>query len=144
MAEFLSKYNRLMPIGLAVCLFCVSAGFALPTAFQDPKADEKSDPKFEFEVLESFDAQYLGDLPGHVGRDGLNGRRPNIALGDPVFRGNDQIGTVTELKWNRVNDSLEVEFDPLPNYRIFVGESVWVHLDGSRYDKIINRPKIVP
>lgn len=138
------SYHRVMLIGLVLGLTCVGAGFALPQPIQDPKVDEKTDPKFEFEVLESFDAQYLGDLPGHVGRDGLNGRRPNIALGDPVFRANEQIGTVTVLKWNRVNDSLEVEFDPLPNHRIFVGESVWVHLDGSRYDKIINRPKIVP
>jgi hypothetical protein len=126
-----------------------ASNFSMPTAQEAAQnaleTGQKNDPeRFCFDVTESFDAQYLGDTPGHLGRSALGGRRPNIALGDPVFRDQEQIGTITELKWNRSTDSLEVEFDPLPNYRIFVGSAVWVHLDGSRYDKLINRPKIVP
>lgn len=140
--QFQKPLVLLLAVGaLAWC----ASGFSRPTEQEAaPKAQENDMEKFHFDVTESFDAQYLGDTPGHLGRSALGGRRPNIALGDPVFREKEQIGTITELKWNRSTDSLEVEFDPLPNHRIFVGSSVWVHLDGSRYDKVINRPKIVP
>ena len=140
--QFQKPLGLILVVGL---LAWCGSGVSGPTAQEAQQADQKKDDeKFVFEVTESFDAQYLGDTPGHMGRHSLSRRRPNIALGDPVFRNSEQIGTITELKWNRTTDSLEVEFDPLPNLRIFVGESVWVHLDGSRYDKIVNRPKIVP
>jgi hypothetical protein len=87
--------------------------------------------RFEFEVVQSFDAKYQGDTPGHVGRaGGLDARRPNAALGDPVFRGNERVGTITGLAWSRPHGSLEVEFDPQPNIRVAVGDMVWIALDG--------------
>lgn len=97
-----------------------------PTAVQ-PAADGS---RFVFEVVESFNAKYLGDTPGHMGRNGgLGETRPNIALGDPVFRGDKQIGQVTGLVWERVKGSLIVEFDPQPLERIAVGDTVWIKLD---------------
>lgn len=87
--------------------------------------------RFEFEVVQSFNAKYEGDTPGHMGRNGgLGDRRPRVALGDPVFRGEEQIGQITELGWSRVHGSLEVEFDPAPGARICVGDQVWLYLEG--------------
>jgi len=89
--------------------------------------------RLEFEVVQSFDSKYLGDTPGHTGRaGGLSMRRPRIALGDPVYRGEERVGLVTHLDWNRVNGSLDVEFDPVDHARICVGESVWLVLDNPR------------
>jgi len=87
--------------------------------------------RFEFEVIQSYDARYQGDTPGHMGRSGgLENRKLHVALGDPVFRGDQQIGKVTGLGWSRAHGSLEVEFDPLPGARICVGEQFWIALDG--------------
>lgn len=89
--------------------------------------------RFEFEVVESFDAQYLGDTPGHMGRyGGLGDRRPDVALGDPVYLGDIKVGTISRLIWDRSRGSLEVEFDPEPFQRISVGAIVWISLDGAR------------
>ena len=83
-------------------------------------------PRFEFLIVESFDARYQGDTPGHMGR-GASGRvAPRIALGDAVLRGTTRVGTVTHLEWNEARESLEVEFNPEPNLRIAVGDPVWV------------------
>lgn len=93
---------------------------------------------FTFEVIESLDAAYLGDTPSHVGRDGGLEFRPNVALGDPVFRmvadaGEEargvRIGSVTRVVWERVSGSLTVEFDPEPLVRIAVGDEVFVDLN---------------
>lgn len=93
---------------------------------------------FTFEVIESLDAAYLGDTPSHVGRDGGLEFRPNIALGDPVFRmvaeaGDEaramRIGSVTRVVWERVSGSLTVEFDPEPLVRVAVGDEVFVDLN---------------
>ena len=93
---------------------------------------------FTFEVVESLDAAYLGDTPSHVGRDGGLEVRPNVALGDPVYRTERdaaedpravRIGTVTRVVWERVSGSLTVEFDPEPLVRIAVGDEVWVDLN---------------
>jgi hypothetical protein len=93
---------------------------------------------FVFEVIESLDAAYLGDTPSHVGRDGGLEVRPNVALGDPVFRvAADEseatkpvrIGRVTRVVWERVSGSLTVEFDPEPLIRIAVGDEVFVDLN---------------
>jgi len=98
-----------------------------PTEAVQPAADGA---RFVFEVVESFNSKYLGDTPGHIGRNGgLGENRPNIALGDPVFRGDKQIGVVTGLVWERVKGSLIVEFDPVPLERIAVGDTVWIKLD---------------
>ena len=39
---------------------------------------------FSFEVIESHDADYLGDTPAHLGRNGGLTVRPHVALGDAV------------------------------------------------------------
>jgi hypothetical protein len=85
--------------------------------------------RFEFEIIESFDAKYEGDTPGHIGRHGeLGDDRPQAALGDAVYRGDQRIGTVTGLRWSRGHGSLEVEFDPEPKTRIRVGDVVWMKM----------------
>jgi hypothetical protein len=95
------------------------------------KAQPAASNRFEFEVISSFDAKYEGDTPGHVGRSGgLENRKLQVALGDPVFRGEQQIGKITGLGWSRVHGSLEVEFDPVNAARICVGDVVWLALDG--------------
>ena len=97
----------------------------------DERRPEVSASKFEFEIIESFDAKYDGDTPGHVGKNGgLDRTRPNVALGDPVYLGDHKIGTITGVLWDRSRGSLEIEFDPEPNERIAVGEIVWIPLNG--------------
>jgi hypothetical protein len=87
--------------------------------------------RFEFEVIQSYDARYQGDTPGHMGRSGgLENRKLHVALGDPVFRGEQQVGKVTGLGWSRAHGSLEVEFDPIEGARVSVGDLVWIALDG--------------
>lgn len=87
--------------------------------------------RFEFQVVESFDAKYLGDTPGHKGRGGgLGNVRPDIALGDPVYHEDQKVGKVTSLLWDRTKESLEVEFDPEPFVRVTVGEPVWIPFGG--------------
>jgi len=98
--------------------------------------------RFEFPIIESFDAKYLGDTPGHSGHGRLGPGRPDAALGDPVYRGDKRIGTVTGLTWDRSKESLQVEFDPEPfeldargqpvaPNRVVVGDTVWIALGGS-------------
>lgn len=90
----------------------------------------KSGTRFSFEVIESFDAKYEGDTPGHTGRaGGLENTRPNVALGDPVFRADKKLGTITSIVWSRVQGGLTIEFDPEPNARIAVGDVMWVDLN---------------
>lgn len=89
--------------------------------------------KFLFEVIESHDAVYLGDTPGHMGRDGGLKVRPNVALGDGVYwtdgETTTRVGTITRAVWDRVSGGLTVEFDPEPLRRIAVGDEVWVDLN---------------
>lgn len=88
---------------------------------------------FRFEVIESHDADYLGDTPAHLGKNGGLTVRPQVALGDPVYRkttsGRSRIGHITRVTWNRTAGSLEVEFDPEPFQRIAVGDEVWIDLN---------------
>lgn len=92
---------------------------------------------FVFEVIESIDASYLGDTPSHVGRSGGLEHRPNVALGDPVYRvvGSGEgrrsvrVGRVSRVVWERVSRSLTVEVDPDPLVRIAVGDEVWIDLN---------------
>lgn len=49
-------------------------------------------------------------------------------MGDPVYRGDKKVGTITGLRWSRGHGSLEVEFDPEPKIRIEVGDVVWMKL----------------
>ena len=89
--------------------------------------------RFEFEVIESHDAAYAGDTPGHMGRDGGLTVRPNVALGDGVYRTEGdkpvRIGSITRVLWDRVSGGLTVEFDPAPKTRVAVGEEVWIDLN---------------
>lgn len=83
--------------------------------------------KFVFQVFESFDAKYAGDTPGHIGKGGGLGKvTPHVSLGDPVFRGEERIGSVTTVIWDRGRDSLTIEFDPEPKVRVSVGDTAWV------------------
>jgi len=88
---------------------------------------------FYFEVIDSHDAKYQGDTPAHLGKDGGLTVRPNVALGDAVYRTVNKstviIGTVTLVLWDRVSGSLTVEFDPKPLHRIAVGDEVWIDLN---------------
>ena len=89
--------------------------------------------RFHFEVIESCDARYLGDTPAHSGKDGGLTVRPQVALGDLVYRsadGKDRVvGRITRVAWNRVSGSLEVEFHPEPLVRVAVGDEVWIDLN---------------
>ncbi len=117
--------------GVALGLM-IAVGWQLLSSGQQPAADKGRDAgnRLEFEVVHSFDSKYLGDTPGHMGRaGGLTMRRPRIALGDVVYRGEERVGLVTHLDWNRVNNSLDIEFDPVDHARICVGDSVWLVLD---------------
>ncbi|NDC53026.1 MAG: hypothetical protein EBZ74_01750 [Planctomycetia bacterium] len=114
----------------------IVAGNAVSAPAADAQASLQLAPhgtRFEFEVTESHDSEYLGDTPSHVGRDGGLTVRPNVALGDAVYRtaGTEPriVGRVTRVEWNRVSGSLEVEFDPEPFVRVAVGDEVWVDLN---------------
>lgn len=102
-------------------------GTGSPSATQAPP-----NARFRFEVVESFDARYAGDTPGHVGRGGGAAGHPQVALGDEVHRAgagagaNDAIGVVTGVTWDRLKQSLTVEFRPKGTDRIAVGDDVWL------------------
>lgn len=120
---------------VAVGVLVVTLGWRARSSGQQPEANAvraMADPnKFEFEVVQSFDAKYDGDTPGHVGKSGgLANRRPQVALGDAVYRGQQKVGVTTSLGWSRSYGSLEVEFDPVADVRICVGDVVWLALDG--------------
>ncbi len=88
---------------------------------------------FHFEVIESNDARYLGDTPAHRGKDGGLTVRPQVALGDAVYRragdAHVTIGRITRIEWNRVSGSLEIEFSPEALQRIAVGDEAWIDLN---------------
>ena len=116
--------------------------FALIVVWQVASRAQPEEPKpfqlakagthFNFEVIESFDAKYLGDTPGHMGRaGGLADIRPRVSLGDPVYRDDTKVGMVTSILWSRVQGSMTIEFDPLPLARVSVGDRVWVDLNPS-------------
>lgn len=116
-------------IVLAVVASVGAAGMAwrLAMAAQPPAHRTR----FEFLVIESYDAQYLGDTPGHVGRGGgLGHEAPDIALGDPVFHDTTRVGKVSRLVWNEAKESLQVEFDPEPAMRIHIGDPFWIPVGG--------------
>ena|SRR6476660_2412980 len=121
----------LVAVAMAV-LFVV--GWQVWSIGQQPGAEKGKEVgtgnRLEFEVVHSFDGKYLGDTPGHMGRvGGLTSRKPRIALGDKVYRGDEVVGLVTSLDWNRTNTSLDIEFDPVDHARICVGDVAWVVLD---------------
>jgi hypothetical protein len=119
-----SKRVMLVLIGLLVALLGI--GVAAQKGTNQPETPPE---RFEFAVIESFDAKYLGDTPGHRGRGGgLEGVTPNVALDDPVYRGQTKVGRITGIHWDRARSSLEIEFDPEPLQRVSVGEVVWISI----------------
>ena len=62
--------------------------------------------------------------------------RPNVALGDAVYRTDNgthtRVGRLTHVVWSRVTGSLELEFDPEPLQRVAVGDEVWIDLNPAR------------
>jgi len=122
---------------LVIC--CLTAGTATAQAVDSEQLLSLAAPgtPFTFEVIESLDAAYLGDTPSHMGRDGGLSVRPNVSLGDAVYRTTRtgeqsttiRVGTVTRVKWERVSGGLTVEFDPEPLQRIAVGDEVWIDLN---------------
>jgi len=124
------------PLSIVAIGLCIVAAWQLWSSGQQPatgKAKAADGPgRLEFDVVQSFDAKYLGDTPGHMGRaGGLENRRPRIALLDPIYRGEEKVGVVTGLQWNRTNGSLDIEFDPFDRARVCVGDAVWMALDGN-------------
>jgi len=123
------RHTLLLPAALLVGMGVALAGDAqakLPLAAHGTP--------FHFEVIESHDADYLGDTPAHSGKDGGLTVRPHVSLGDPVYRGNTVesstlVGRITRVEWSRVSGSLEVEFDPEPFQRVAVGDEVWIDLN---------------
>lgn len=125
-----SRFTLVAIAGLAA----VALG-SLWSSAQQPATKGRGDtsPRLTFEVVKSFDAKYAGDTPGHIGRTGgLFDSGLKVALGDPVYRGEQKVGQITELTWNRANGSLDVEFDPSENIRVNVGDEVWIDIDGTR------------
>jgi hypothetical protein len=129
--------QRMRNWGWGLILVAVlGAGWQAWTSGQQPAAEKGKESaaanRLDFEVVQSFDAKYEGDTPGHIGRaGGLATRRPHVALGDAIYRGEEKVGMVTGLTWNRTNGSLDIEFDPAELVRISVGDSVWMMLDGT-------------
>jgi hypothetical protein len=101
-------------------------GWQLGSRGQQPAARPAAEHRFEFEVNQSFDAKYQGDSPGHAGRGSGLDAKPDAALGDPVYRGQEQIGAVTALGYSPAHGTLEIEFAPKGNVRIRVGDVVWI------------------
>lgn len=121
-------------VAVVAAVFVV--GWQVWSVGQQPGSDKAKQSsngnRLDFEVVSSFDGKYLGDTPGHMGRvGGLTGRKPRIALGDKVYRGEEIVGLVTGLDWNRTNTSLDIEFDPVDHARICVGDAVWLIHDNS-------------
>lgn len=128
--------SRSTAAALAAFVFLSPLAAAGPARADDAEARLPLAPpgtRFPFEVIESHDAVYLGDTPGHMGRDGGLTCRPNVALGDGVYRTAGEqtvrIGTITRVVWDRVSGGLTVEFDPAPLVRVAVGEEVWIDLN---------------
>jgi hypothetical protein len=126
------------PAAVAIAAFLTLSVMTVPSVSWAEDAQSRlplapHGTKFLFEVIESHDAVYLGDTPGHMGRDGGLKVRPNVALGDGVYRTDGEtttrVGTITRAVWDRVSGGLTVEFDPEPLKRIAVGEEVWVDLN---------------
>jgi hypothetical protein len=124
--------RKLIVAALWVAVAAATGYWSWPLRAQlAPSPVANGDPsRFDFMVVESFDAQYQGDTPGHIGRGGALGHKaPGVALGDPVFRQEATIGHVSRVHWDRTKESLEIEFDPSSEAgRISVGDAVWVHL----------------
>ncbi|WP_406697210.1 hypothetical protein V5E97_00090 [Singulisphaera sp. Ch08] len=133
-------------ISATLLTLALAAWQLVPSRGQQPDSDPD---RFNFVIVESFDAKYLGDSPGHFGRGKIGQAQPDLALGDPVFRKDSLIGKVTGISWDRVKENLEVEFDPEPfeldehgrpaaPTRVAVGESLWIPRGGKKQQSPAN------
>lgn len=124
------------PLALLAATIVLLIGWQV-SGWAQPKGEKRGElqlakpgTRFEFEVVESFDAKYLGDTPGHLGHaGGLGSTRPHVSLGDPIYRGEEIVGKVTAAIWSHVKGSLTIEFDPSPLARVAVGEIVAVDIN---------------
>lgn len=133
----LLRFFGLSVVAAAAVVGSLAAGVGMARA--DDADAEAAMPRpphgtpFHFEVIESHDARYLGDTPAHCGKDGGLTVRPQVALGDSVYRTVNgvqaTIGRITRVEWDRVSGGLEVEFSPEPLLRIAVGDEVWIDLN---------------
>ena len=120
-----------MGIGAALGAATVAVGVAWQLSATTAAQPAANRQRFDFLVIESYDAQYLGDDPGHIGRaGGLGNDPPDIALGDPVYHDQTKVGKVSRLVWNEAKQSLQVEFDPEPGQRIHIGDPFWIPIGG--------------
>ena len=121
--------HGLSRIGFTLAAVLIVGSIPLWLAAQQPPPAAAN--RCEFEVMQSHTARFQGDAPGHMGRaSGLENRKLQVALGDGVYRGEQQVGKVSFLGYSRLHGSLEVMFSPLPNARVCVGDVVWLSLDG--------------
>src|SRR5262245_32441869 len=111
----MSRGRKSVAMAGGLTLVALAAWLIIPSRAQTPELVAPSRPgRFAFHVVESFDAKYLGDSPGHTGRGKIAGEHLDAALGDPVYREDRRIGKVTGLNWDRSKDVLTVEFDSEP------------------------------
>lgn len=107
-------------------LLAGAAGVLVPLMAEDPSPRSQ----FRFQVVGSFDARHAGDTPGHVGGGGGVSGQPQVVLGDDVHGGGADseraIGVVTGVAWDRLKQSLTVEFRPRGTDRIAVGDDAWL------------------
>lgn len=124
-------------VGTAILCVVLMAMQGAADDVDDPAAPKRQHPphgtQFWFEVIESFNAKYEGDTPGHIGRGGGITLHPHVALGDLVHHriGDEDkaVGVITGLTWDRLKGSLTVEFRPKEDHRIAVGDEVWIDLN---------------
>lgn len=128
----------------AICGLVPAPADGPATAPESDRSDIPHGSRFAFEVVESFDAKYAGDTPGHVGRGGGLAVHPHVAIGDPVHsvvNGADRvIGVVTGVTWDRVRGSLTIEFRPTGNERIAVGDGAWLDANPSVASPVRSTP----
>ena len=121
----IKRRSTILAVTMASIMLAGWATWAAPG--QGVAAPRPAEPtRFEFLVVESFDARYFQDTPGHLGRAASGRVAPRIALFDPVMRGTTKVGEVSHLEWNEARESLEVEFNPEKNIRICIGDAIWI------------------
>jgi len=121
-------------LGLCIMLFGMHGS---ADDFYDATAPQRQHAQhgthYWVEVVESFNAKYEGDSPGHIGRGGGIELHPHVALGDPVYhrigKEDEAIGVIAGVTWDRLKGSLTFEFHPKKEHRIAVGDLVWIDLN---------------
>lgn len=85
---------------------------------------------FRFDVIK---ASYCDGKPVFVGKHGGITFRPSIHLKSRVFRikgdNRKEIGIITQISWDQLKGRLDIEFSPIEDVEIFVGEELCVKLN---------------